>query len=187
MDCLIGCCITFFFVRPFGLQCRKHLRARRLTAVFQVGTDRIIDLAFGSGEACYHLIVELYDRVWGIFFFFFFFPFRLLLTDLAAPRDQGNIVLTDHQFVILSLLRVRSDEQDVRFAVGERYPMEQAQKPDTMTLATCVDLSSGASHSPPSSLTIVCRLKTVLESGKEGDQIRKLLNPKLRAFCFLNF
>lgn len=28
-----------------------------------LGVDRILDFQFGSGEAAYHLIVELYDRV----------------------------------------------------------------------------------------------------------------------------
>ena len=44
---------------------RKHLRARRLISVTQLGVDRVLDLQFGSGEAAYHLILELYDRVSG--------------------------------------------------------------------------------------------------------------------------
>lgn len=47
----------------FLLQCRKHLKTRRLTQVKQLGMDRIVDFQFGSDEAAYHLIVELYDRV----------------------------------------------------------------------------------------------------------------------------
>jgi hypothetical protein len=27
-----------------------------------LGADRIVDLQFGSAEAAYHLIIELYDR-----------------------------------------------------------------------------------------------------------------------------
>lgn len=46
-----------------SLQCRKHLKSRRLTHVKQLGMDRIVDIQFGSDEAAYHLIVELYDRV----------------------------------------------------------------------------------------------------------------------------
>ena len=42
---------------------RKHLRTRRLVAITQLGVDRVIDLQFGSDQAAYHLIVELYDRV----------------------------------------------------------------------------------------------------------------------------
>jgi predicted ribosome quality control (RQC) complex YloA/Tae2 family protein len=45
------------------MKMRKHLRSRRLENVTQVGADRIVDMQFGSGEAAYHLIVELYDRV----------------------------------------------------------------------------------------------------------------------------
>lgn len=42
---------------------RKHLKSRRLESITQLGVDRIIDMQFGSGEASYHLIVELYDKV----------------------------------------------------------------------------------------------------------------------------
>ena len=42
---------------------RKHLRGRRLEKIELVGIDRIVDLQFGSDEAAYHVILELYDRV----------------------------------------------------------------------------------------------------------------------------
>ena len=45
------------------VQMRKHLRSRRLEKIEQLGIDRIVDLQFGSGEASYHIILELYDRV----------------------------------------------------------------------------------------------------------------------------
>uniref|UniRef100_A0A8C4QEM1 Ribosome quality control complex subunit NEMF n=1 Tax=Eptatretus burgeri TaxID=7764 RepID=A0A8C4QEM1_EPTBU len=89
------------FPSSFSMKCRKHLRTRRLVSITQLGMDRILDLQFGSGEAAYHLLVELYDR--------------------------GNIVLTDYEYMILNLLRFRSaeaDGEDVRFAVRERYPVE---------------------------------------------------------------
>jgi len=44
-------------------QMRKHLKSRRLERLSQVGEDRIIDFQFGSNEAAYHIILELYDRV----------------------------------------------------------------------------------------------------------------------------
>ena len=47
----------------FVLQCRKHLKGRRLVDIRQLGVDRIVDLQFGSSEAAYHFIIELYDRV----------------------------------------------------------------------------------------------------------------------------
>lgn len=52
----------------FFSQCRKHIRSRRLVNISQLGIDRIVDLQFGSDEAAYHLIVELYDRVNHILF-----------------------------------------------------------------------------------------------------------------------
>uniref|UniRef100_A0A8C9S9S2 Ribosome quality control complex subunit NEMF n=1 Tax=Scleropages formosus TaxID=113540 RepID=A0A8C9S9S2_SCLFO len=91
----------------FAMKCRKHLKSRRLVVIRQLGVDRIVDIQFGSDEAAYHLIVELYDR--------------------------GNIVLTDHEFTILNLLRVRTAEvEDVKFAVRERYPIENARPPEPL-------------------------------------------------------
>ena len=47
----------------FAMKMRKHLKGRRLEKVEQLGVDRIVDMQFGSGEAAYHIILELYDRV----------------------------------------------------------------------------------------------------------------------------
>ena len=47
----------------FSMKLRKHLRGRRLVGIKQLGMDRVVDLQFGSEEAAYHLIIELYDRV----------------------------------------------------------------------------------------------------------------------------
>uniref|UniRef100_A0A2C9K1Q6 NFACT RNA-binding domain-containing protein n=1 Tax=Biomphalaria glabrata TaxID=6526 RepID=A0A2C9K1Q6_BIOGL len=115
----------------FSMKLRKHLKNRRLESISQLGTDRIVDLQFGSGEAAYHVILELYDR--------------------------GNVVLTDHELTILSLLRPRTDHsQDVRFAVREKYP-----------------LSSGKEHTAPTRE----RIMEILSSAKDGDVIKKLLLP----------
>ena len=46
---------------------RKHLKGRRLESIEQLGVDRIVDIQFGSSEAAYHVILELYDRV-GIYY-----------------------------------------------------------------------------------------------------------------------
>lgn len=56
--------IFFYFLILFSFKCRKHLKGRRLSHVKQLGVDRIVDFTFGYDEAAYHLIVELYDRVW---------------------------------------------------------------------------------------------------------------------------
>ncbi|XP_063039694.1 ribosome quality control complex subunit NEMF-like [Engraulis encrasicolus] len=91
----------------FAMKCRKHLKSRRLVSVKQLGVDRIVDIQFGSDEAAYHLIVELYDR--------------------------GNIVLADYEYNILNLLRFRTDEaEDVKIAVRERYPVEAARPPEPL-------------------------------------------------------
>lgn len=57
--------------------------------------DRIIDLQFGEKDRSCHVIVELYDR--------------------------GNVILTDANYVILNVLRPRTDaDNDVRFLVKEK-------------------------------------------------------------------
>lgn len=43
---------------------------------------------------------------------------------------QGNLVLTDHEYLILNILRFRTDEvDDVKFAVREHYPVGNAKPP----------------------------------------------------------
>ncbi|XP_061172941.1 ribosome quality control complex subunit NEMF-like [Saccostrea echinata] len=87
----------------FSMKLRKHIKGRRLENICQLGMDRIVDLQFGSGEAAYHVILELYDR--------------------------GNVVLTDFEYTILNILRPRTDTcQDVKFAVRETYPISAAKQ-----------------------------------------------------------
>ncbi|XP_063538930.1 ribosome quality control complex subunit NEMF homolog [Cydia strobilella] len=85
----------------FTMKLRKHLKNKRLEKLTQLGIDRIIDLQFGSGEAAYHVILELYDR--------------------------GNIVLTDYEWTILNVLRPHVEGDKVRFAVKEKYPLDRAK------------------------------------------------------------
>ncbi|XP_050988498.1 ribosome quality control complex subunit NEMF [Labeo rohita] len=118
----------------FAMKCRKHLKSRRLVHVKQLGVDRIVDIQFGSDEAAYHLILELYDR--------------------------GNIILTDHQFTILNLLRFRTAEaEDVKIAVRERYPVENAR--------------------PEEPLISLSRLSEILSEAQSGEQVKRVLNPHL--------
>ncbi|XLR27253.1 hypothetical protein S83_055153, partial [Arachis hypogaea] len=63
----------------FTLKLRKHSRTRRLEDVRQLGYDRIILFQFGLGENANYVILELYA--------------------------QGNILLTDAKFTVLTLLR----------------------------------------------------------------------------------
>lgn len=62
---------------------------------------------------------------------------------------QGNIVLADHEYTILNLLRFRTAEaEDVKIAVRERYPVENARPPEPLLgLDRCVFVPRSAS--PP--------------------------------------
>lgn len=94
----------------FSMKLRKHLRTKKLVSIRQLGMDRVIDLQFGREEFAAHVIVELYA--------------------------QGNVILTDHEYTILSLLRsytldgkqpdasAAGEDGDgpVRCAVREKYP-----------------------------------------------------------------
>ncbi|XP_011812305.1 PREDICTED: nuclear export mediator factor NEMF isoform X2 [Colobus angolensis palliatus] len=118
----------------FAMKCRKHLKSRRLVSAKQLGVDRIVDFQFGSDEAAYHLIIELYDR--------------------------GNIVLTDYEYVILNILRFRTDEaDDVKFAVRERYPLDHARAAEPL-------------------LTLE-RLTEIVASAPKGELLKRVLNPLL--------
>ncbi|XP_050305733.1 ribosome quality control complex subunit NEMF homolog [Anthonomus grandis grandis] len=86
----------------FSMKLRKHLKNKRLESLNQLGIDRIIDMQFGTGEAAYHVILELYDR--------------------------GNIVLTDHEMTILYVLRPHTEGDKIRFAVREKYPQNRAKE-----------------------------------------------------------
>ena len=68
------------------------MRNKRLEGVEQLGVDRVVDLTFGSGDLTHHLIVELYDK--------------------------GNIVLTDHEYVILNVLRPRKEGEDTKWVLS---------------------------------------------------------------------
>ncbi|KAI9334047.1 hypothetical protein BDR26DRAFT_937229 [Obelidium mucronatum] len=108
----------------FTAKLRKHLKTRRLAAVSQLGSDRIVDFVFGEGEFALHLFVELYS--------------------------SGNIVLTAHDFSILAVLRVVEVETnalptptpadaepreppaatvEINFRVGQRYSMVDFVRP----------------------------------------------------------
>ncbi|KAL0030916.1 hypothetical protein WJX79_000862 [Trebouxia sp. C0005] len=79
----------------FTLKLRKHLRTRRLEDIKQLGVDRIVDFQFGSGDARYHLILELYS--------------------------QGNLILADSNYEVLTLLRSHRDDAK-GFAIMARHP-----------------------------------------------------------------
>ncbi|CAM8903062.1 unnamed protein product [Rhodiola kirilowii] len=83
----------------FTLKLRKHIRTRRLEDVRQLGYDRIILFQFGLGANAHYVILELYA--------------------------QGNIILADSEYMVLTLLRSHRDD-DKGFAImsRHRYPVE---------------------------------------------------------------
>lgn len=82
------------------MKLRKHLRTKKLENITQLGIDRVVDLTFGKEENAFHILVELYA--------------------------SGNIILTDHTYTILSLLRSHKFEEDARIAVRQVYPFTHA-------------------------------------------------------------
>ena len=84
----------------FVAKLRKVLKTRRVTSVSQIGTDRIIEFQFSDGQ--YRLYLEFY----------------------AA----GNIILTDKELNILSLLRiVPPGEGQEEQRIGLKYSLENRQ------------------------------------------------------------
>ncbi|KAK8952600.1 hypothetical protein KSP39_PZI004325 [Platanthera zijinensis] len=83
----------------FTLKLRKHIRTRRLEDVRQLGYDRIIIFQFGLGANAHYIILELYA--------------------------QGNIILTDSELTVMTLLRShRDDDKGLAIMSRHRYPVE---------------------------------------------------------------
>lgn len=83
----------------FTLKLRKHIRAWRLDSITQLQHDRTVDLCFGVAgtEGCFHIIVELFSK--------------------------GNVILTDHAYRMMMLLRTHRDEEGLNLVVHETYPV----------------------------------------------------------------
>eukprot|EP00796_Vickermania_ingenoplastis_P012002 gene12008-8270_t len=97
----------------FTLKLRKHIRSWRLDTITQLQNDRSIDMCFGATgtSSCFHIIIELFSK--------------------------GNVVLTDHAYSIMMLLRTHRDD-DVKIAVRETYPVGQVLQ-DGMVLHEWVE------------------------------------------------
>ncbi len=110
------------------MKMRKHIRTKLLHDVQQMGTDRVVIFTFGTNENAFHVILELYAG--------------------------GNVILTDHTFCILSLLRMyeleesaagaataataanaaaAGEKESVKVAVGEIYPVHMTAEPAPLT------------------------------------------------------
>ncbi|KXJ93955.1 fibronectin-binding protein A N-terminus-domain-containing protein [Microdochium bolleyi] len=91
---------TSAFPSPFVQKLRKVLKTRRVSAVSQIGTDRIIEFQFSDGQ------------------------YRLYLEFFAS----GNIILTDRDLKILTLLRnVPEGEGQEPQRAGLNYSLENRQ------------------------------------------------------------
>jgi predicted ribosome quality control (RQC) complex YloA/Tae2 family protein len=97
----------------FTMKLRKHMRTKKLEKVEQLGIDRVVDLQFGKGEHSYHILVELY----------------------AA----GNVILTDHEYTILSLLRSHKFDETAKIQIKEKYPFTSAAGMTIDSVITDVD------------------------------------------------
>ncbi|KAH6573787.1 hypothetical protein BSLG_006397 [Batrachochytrium salamandrivorans] len=152
----------------FCVKLRKHLRTRRLVDLRQLGADRIIDMQFSKDEYAFHIIVELYS--------------------------SGNIILTDHLYRIMSVLRTVEYEsstvsadmahlpdktaaalkesdaatQDLcRIAVGQIYPTHTARQLESITPETLLS----AIHSAGSKDTLDAQSNAPTQSQLEQDHL----------------
>ena len=104
----------------FTVKLRKQLKQKRIEKVEQLGSDRVIVLTCGAGEWESHVIIELYDK--------------------------GNVVLTDPQHLILSLLRNAKYDADSKLSVGDSYPIaryEEAAPLDASSLLAAMQAADG--------------------------------------------
>src|ERR1700722_28527 len=84
----------------FVARLRKYLKSRRITSVTQIGTDRIIEIAFSDGQ------------------------YRLFLEFFAG----GNVILTDKDYTVIALLRqVSEGDEDVDVKLGSTYVLKAKQ------------------------------------------------------------
>lgn len=111
---------------------RKHLKNKRLESLTQLGTDRIIDLQFGTGEAAYHIILELYDK--------------------------GNIIITDFEWTILNVLRPHTEGDKVKFVVREKYPQNRARQSELISIEDLKLIFSKAKTGDPIKKILVSNL-----------------------------
>jgi predicted ribosome quality control (RQC) complex YloA/Tae2 family protein len=73
--------------------------------------------------------------------------------------DRGNILLTDYEYTIISVLRPRTDQDsDVKFTVREKYPLHLAKQDERITKE---------------------KLKEILLTAKPNDDIKRLLTTHL--------
>ncbi|KAB8296389.1 hypothetical protein EYC80_009139 [Monilinia laxa] len=134
----------------FVQRLRKYLKTRRVTQVSQIGTDRIIEFQFSDGQ--YRLYLEFYAG--------------------------GNIILTDKDLNILTLLRVvDAGEAQEELRVGLKYSLDNRQNyggiPDLTKERLQEALQKGADKGEDDSGK---------KKKKAGDALRKTLAVSITEF-----
>ncbi|XP_042390963.1 nuclear export mediator factor NEMF-like isoform X1 [Zingiber officinale] len=128
----------------FTLKLRRHIRTRRLEDVRQLGYDRIVLFQFGLGNNAHFVILELYA--------------------------QGNILLTDSEFTVLTLLRShRDDDKGLAIMSRHRYPIEACrvfERTNLMKLKSALACSDPANESNSSEAIDVVHDRS--EDGGDG-------------------
>lgn len=84
----------------FSRKLRAALKGKRLEGIVQLGSDRVVDFKFGSGDAVAHVIIELHS--------------------------SGNIVLVDAGYEIVATLRTHKFNASAAVGVKEIYPVSAA-------------------------------------------------------------
>ncbi|PPD99647.1 hypothetical protein GOBAR_DD03359 [Gossypium barbadense] len=132
----------------FTLKLRKHIRTRRLEDVRQLGYDRIILFQFGLGANAHYVILELYA--------------------------QGNIILTDSDFTVLTLLRShRDDDKGVAIMSRHRYPTEicrHFERTTILKLQTALTSSSDPDENQAAKVIKAGNNSLDAPKGKEKDK-----------------
>ncbi|KAJ1265873.1 hypothetical protein BS78_08G106800 [Paspalum vaginatum] len=117
----------------FTLKLRKHIRNKRLEDVRMLGYDRIILFQFGLGTNAHFIILELYA--------------------------QGNILLTDSEYTVMTLLRShRDDNKGLAIMSRHRYPVEACrvfERTDFARLKDKLTMSDSVDDKEPSEITTV--------------------------------
>ena len=121
----------------FTLKLRKHLNQRRVNKIEQLGSDRVIVLTCGEGDFESHLVVELYDK--------------------------GNIVLTDKDHIIITLLRNSKFDVESKLTVGEPYSIVPRQE----SSAVSAEALSEAMQAADGGTTAIKLMMRQLPLGKE--------------------
>lgn len=79
----------------FVMKLREKIKNKRLTNINQVGLDKIIKLTFGEDEYIYYLFIELFSH--------------------------GNIILTDNNYKIITLIRWHDYDENNKNRVDHEY------------------------------------------------------------------